>query len=157
MKRAFYFNFCDWTWWVWLVTAVFIALGVAGYTDAYVAAMAMTFGPLLSLLVREKSLRAFPVQLRVAYLFLLLVCSLPGMQWLYWLPLVGTFALVVFGYCLLARMLSLLPWNSEEGYSWSRLMRTFLSLPDPGRIKSTSPAYGCAGGLCTIEAQVPRE
>ena len=35
MKRTFYFNIADWTWWVWLVTAVLIALGVAGNAEFF--------------------------------------------------------------------------------------------------------------------------
>ncbi len=76
------------------------------------------------------------------------------MRWLYWLPTVGTFALIIFGYCLLARMLSLLPWNSKEAYTLSRLRRTFLSPPDLTRVRTKPAAANCAGGLCTLEAQV---
>jgi hypothetical protein len=76
------------------------------------------------------------------------------MRWLYWLPTVGTFALIVFGYCLLARLLSLLPWNGRDAYTLARLRRTFFTAPDLDRVKINPAAAGCAGGLCTIEAQV---
>ena len=69
-------------------------------------------------------------------------------------PVVGTFALVIFGYCLTARVLSLLPWNRAEPITIDLLRRTFLSrsrLLD--RAESVSWA-GCGPGLCSIEAQV---
>jgi hypothetical protein len=154
-KRTFYFNFGDWTWWVWTATAILITVGLAGRPEGYLAAMALTIGQLVFMLVKEKSLVAFPVQLRLAYLALLIVCYQPALNWLYWWPMLGTFALVIFGYCLLARVLSLLPWNSTESYSLERLKRTFFSVPDPIRAKMSSPAKGCAGGLCSIAAQVP--
>ena len=76
------------------------------------------------------------------------------MRWLYWLPVVGTFALVIFGYCLLARVLSLLPWNLREPHSLGLWRRTFFSAPDLDRVTVNPVTAGCAGGLCTIEAQV---
>lgn len=152
--RLFHIKLDDWTWWVWTITAVLLAIGLGGYARAFIGAMVVTAGQGILLLVRDRSPVAFSVQLRAAYLLLLLVSFPPAMRWLYWLPTVGTFALVIFGYCLLARMLSLLPWNSQEPYTLERLRRTFLSAPDLARVKTRSGAVGCAGGLCTIEAQV---
>jgi hypothetical protein len=34
--------------------------------------------------------------------------------WWYWLPCIGTWAQIIFGYCGVARMVSLLPWNRSE-------------------------------------------
>lgn len=153
-SRLFHIKLDDWTWWVWTITAVLLAIGLGGYTRAFIAAMAVTAGQGSVLLVRDRSPAAFSVQLRAAYLLLLLISYPPALRWLYWLPMVGTFALVIFGYCLLARVLSLLPWNNPEPYTLDRLRRTFLSAPDLERVKTNPAAVGCAGGLCTIEAQV---
>jgi hypothetical protein len=152
--RLFYINLGDWTWWAWTIITVLLVVGLFGYSLAFVGAMVVTAGQGLVLLVRDRSLVAFSVQLRAAYLFLLLISYPPPMRWLYWLPTVGTFALVVFGYCLMARFLSLLPWNSHEAYTQGRLRRTFLSAPDLDRVKTNRATASCAGGLCTIEAQV---
>lgn len=153
-RRLFYIKPSDWTWWAWTTTVVLLGIGLSGYPQALVGAMLVTIGQGAVLLARDRSPMAFSVQLRVAYLLLLLVSYPPGMRWLYWLPAIGTFVLVVFGYCLLARCLSLLPWNSSEPYTLDRLRRTFLSRPDLGRVTSNPMARSCAGGLCTIEAQV---
>jgi len=61
---------------------------------------------------------------------------------------VGTFALVLFGYCLMARILSLLPGNRTEPVSLDLILRTFLTPPDAyvleGRIASLSAhTKGC--------------
>ena len=153
-RRIFYIKPDDWTWWAWTITTALLVVGLSGYTPAFIGAMAMTGGQGLIMLGRDRRPAAFSVQLRAAYLLLLLLCYLPPLRWLYWLPTVGTFALIAFGYCLMARVLSLLPWNSREAYTLSRLQRTFLSAPDPGRVAANPAAAGCAGGLCTIEAQV---
>ena len=153
--RLFYINPGDWTWWAWTITTVLLIVGLSGHSLAFVGAMAVTAGQGLVLLVRDRSLAAFSVQLRAAYLLLLLIAYPPPMRWLYWVPTVGTFALIIFGYCLLARLLSLLPWNSRDAYTLARLRRTFFTAPDLDRVKiNPAAATSCAGGLCTIEAQV---
>jgi hypothetical protein len=154
-RRQFYIELSDWTWWAWMITTALLFVGLAGYDVAFIGAMAVTASQGIIVLVRDRSLAAFSVQLRGAYLLLMLICYPPPMRWLYWLPTVGTFALIVFGYCFLARILSLFPWNSPETYSIARLRRTFFSAPDLDRVATSRTAAGCAGGLCTIEAQVP--
>src|SRR6476660_6381528 len=96
----FYIKLDDWTWWAWTITTALLIVGLSGYSLAFIGAMAVTAGQGFILLVRDRSPAAFSVQLRVAYLLLLLLGYPPPMRWLYWLPTVGTFALVVFGYCL---------------------------------------------------------
>jgi hypothetical protein len=144
----------DWTWWAWNLTAILLAIGLLGHPRAFVAAMGITGLQATVMLIREKGVFAFPVQLRIAYLMLLGVCFIPQMRWLYWLPTVGTLALVIFGYCLMARVLSLLPWNRREALSADLLRRTFFSRPDLSRLATDPEGADCAGGLCTIDAQV---
>jgi len=154
--RRLYILLDDWTWWAWTLTAILLTIGLLGNPEAYVAAMALTGLQGLVMIVREKNVFVFPVELRIAYLLLLFLCFVPGMRWLYWLPTVGTFALVIFGYCLMARMLSLLPWNRQEPLSADLIRRTFMSAPDLSRIATNPKVSGCAGGLCTINAQIAR-
>jgi hypothetical protein len=153
-RRLFYINLDDWVWWAWTITTVLLMAGLAGYPLAFIGAMAVTAAQGFILLVRDRSLAAYSVQLRAAYLLLMLISYPSPMRWFYWLLAVGTFALVVFGYCLLTRVLSLSPWHSRETYTWERLRRTFFSAPDLGRVAANPAIAGCAGGLCTIEAQV---
>jgi hypothetical protein len=144
----------DWTWWVWLVTACLLLVGLMGMPKAFPATLLLSIAQFILFLARERAFKAFPVQLRLAYTLLLTICLLPPMRWLYWLPAVGTSALVIFGYCLMARMLSLLPWNRAEPITSDLLRRTFLSRPRLlDRADSVSSA-GCGTSLCSIEAQV---
>ncbi len=154
--RRSYLLLDDWTWWAWMLIAILLTIGLLGQSIAFVGAMTVTAIQGIVMLIREKSVSAFAVQLRLAYLVLLGVCFLPSMRWLYWVPTVGTFALVIAGYCLLARVLSLFPWNRQEALSVDLLRRTFLSAPDLSRVPQPPTAWGCAGGLCTIDAQVAR-
>jgi hypothetical protein len=155
-NRRFFILLSDWTWWAWTVTAILLTIGLCGYPNAFVAAMVVTACQGIVMMIREKSLSAFPVQIRVAYLVLLGISFVPRMRWLFWVPVVGTFALVIFGYCLMARVLSLLPWNRQGVVSADLLWRTFVSRPDLSRLAENRSTVGCAGGLCTIDAQVVR-
>jgi hypothetical protein len=144
----------DWTWWVWLVTACLLQIGLMGMPEAFLAALLLSITQSVLFFARERTFKAFPVQLRFAYTLLLIICLFPPMRWIYCVPAVGTFALVIFGYCVMARMLSLLPWNRVEPITVDLLRRTFLSRPRlPDRADRVSSA-GCGAGLCSIEAQV---
>ena len=101
----------DRMWWVWLAMACLLLIGLMGFLQAFLAALLLSIAQCVLFLVQERSLKAFPVQLRLAYTLLLIICFVPAIRWLYWLPALGTLALVIFGYCLMARILSLLPWN----------------------------------------------
>jgi len=153
----FYFNLRDWTWWAWAITAALLFAGLSGNSLAYIGAMALTVVQGIIVLARDRDLRALSVQLRAAYLLLLVICHLPGMHWLYWLPAVGTLALTVVGYCLIVRVLSLFPWYNREAYTLSRLRRTFFSAPDLDRVIAARANGVGAGALCTIEAQIAPE
>ena len=153
-RRLFYINLGDWTWWAWIITTFLLLAGLSGHSLAFIGAMVMTSVQGLILLARDRSLAAFSVQVRAAYLLLMLISYPPPMRWFYWLLMAGTFALVVFGYCVLARILSLLPWNSDEPHTLARWRRIFFSAPDLNRVATNPAVSGCAGGLCTIEAQV---
>jgi hypothetical protein len=70
----------------------------------------------------------------LAYLLVLLALLPPPLHRLYWLPVFGTWALVLFGYCATSRTLSLMPWNRTQPFSLELLKRTFLSAPVRGSI-----------------------
>jgi hypothetical protein len=144
----------DWTWWVWLVMACLLLIGLVGLPEAFLAALLLSSAQSVLFLVRERAFKAFPVQLRLGYTLLLIICFFPPIRWLYWLPALGTFALVVFGYCLMARMLSLLPWNRTEPITTDLLRRTLLSRPRLLDRPDSVSSDGYGASLCSIEAQV---
>lgn len=135
----FMIDYKELSWWYWLVTACLLSAGVAGNESAFVLAVGLTIVQLVHFTLREGSIAAFPVQVRFWYLMLLLV-ALPGpMQWLYWIPTVGTWAQLIFGYCMMARCVSLLPWNRSVPFSPALVARTFFSRPVRGNILQGLP------------------
>jgi hypothetical protein len=91
------------------------------------------------------------IQARLVYTLLMLVSSLTHR--LYWLPAIGTLALVMVGCCLFSCTLSVMPWNRTEPVSFDILRRVFLTPPVVGRILEPVADTGCPSGLCVIEAR----
>ena len=130
----------DISWWYWAATVPMLGAGLAGYSGGFLAASVLTAVQVVHFFYREGSVTAFPVQVRMAYLGLLVLAQWWPFYWVYWLQLVGTTAMVLFGYCLLARIMSLMSWNRTEAFTLKLFLRTFFSAPVPGNILQGLPA-----------------
>jgi hypothetical protein len=127
------------SWWYWLVTVGFLTAGVSGWPTGFLLAIGLTVFQLIHFTIRERSFTSFPIQVRLGYLLLLLVAFPENLQLIYWIPMIGTWAQVLFGYCTMARCVSLLPWNRKETFSSALLKQTFLSAPARGNILQGLP------------------
>jgi F0F1-type ATP synthase membrane subunit c/vacuolar-type H+-ATPase subunit K len=140
-------------WWMWLIIASGLAVGIAGYPSGFQVAIGISLAKAVFIVLKDRNVGSSAAQVRVAYLLLLMICFIPGLRWLYWVPLIGTLALVLCAYCLMARFLSLLPWNRAEAINARLLWHTFVDPPILPR--SSEPSRGgCPGGVCSIEAQL---
>lgn len=142
------------SWWIWAIMVGLLAVGLAGQPLGFVGAITLSIAQTVYFFAHERSPRPFPVQIRIGYTLLLIACYLPALRWLYWLPAIGTSAMIFFGYCLMARVLSLFPWNRTEPVTMDLLRRTFLSPPVVGNVRQGMPVCGCPGGVCSLEARV---
>jgi hypothetical protein len=124
----------DLSWWQWALTVPVLVAQLAGYARALPIAMVLCAAAGVYFWFRLRQVRPYPVQVRIAYLGLLAVGALPAMQWIHWVQLCGTTAMVTVGYCPLIRLLSLLPWNRTERFSFTLAWRVFFRQP-------------CAGGM----------
>ncbi|UCE75820.1 MAG: hypothetical protein JSU62_07970, partial [Gammaproteobacteria bacterium] len=95
----------------------------------------LTVFQLFHFVVRERGITAFPVQVRFWYLMLLIVALPEPLRLIYWIPTIGTWAQIIFGYCAMARFVSLFPWNRDEPFSFALVKKTFLSRPVRGSVK----------------------
>ena len=126
-------------WWYWFVTACLLTAGVTGYQIGFVLAIGLSLIQLIHFTWMKQSMTAFPVQVRFWFLILLLVALPAPMQIVYWLPVAGTWARSIFSYCLMARTLSLLPWNRHYPFSLDLVKKAFLSRPVRGSILQGLP------------------
>lgn len=126
-------------WWYWLATAGLLTAGVSGAPIGFDLAIGLTAVQLLDFMLREQSLTAFTVQVRLAFLVYLLVSYPAPLQFLFWLPVVGVWARTLFGYCLLARTLALMPWNRRAPFTRALLVQTYFSRPVRGNLLQGLP------------------
>jgi hypothetical protein len=138
-------------WWVWFVTVALLVAGLAGLSVGFLAAITLSAAQTVFFWRKHGSLPAIGVQIRLAYTLLLVACLVPSLRWLYRLPTLGTVALLCFGYCLMARTLSLAPWNRHEPLTGALLRRTFLNAP-----AIAVQSCGSEDGVCELEARVAR-
>ena len=88
----------DIRWWFWASTLAFI-----------VAALALQ---VLFFLAQERSLAAFPTQIRLAYFGFTLFGLWPELRWfVFAVLLLGTVRVTFFGRCAIALVLKRMPWN----------------------------------------------
>lgn len=118
-------------WWYWLLTIPLLIVGLTGRSIGLVLAMGFTIIQAIHFAWRERSIVAFSVQVRIAYLGLLLLGFWEPFSWIHAVQFVGTTVRVATSYCLLARTVSLLPWNRFEALSVDLWHRTYFSRRGP--------------------------
>ncbi len=138
-------------WRHWAITIPLLIAHLAGAPWAMTAAMGLCVVMALYYLIRIRRLRPFPVQVRLAYLAWLLMGLLPYMQWMHYVALVGTTAMVLVGYCPLIRMLSLLGFNRDEPFTWFLLRRVILAPPSGGLFRMNSDR-AAVGSACSTQS-----
>ncbi len=136
----FMIEYKDIGWRYWLVTAILLTFGVLGEPIGFILAISLTVIQLIHFIIKDRNITSFPIQVRVWYLMLLVIALPEPMQLVFWIPCIGTWAQVIFGYCTMARFVSLLPWNRAELFSLKLLIKTFISRPVKGSVKQSFSA-----------------
>jgi hypothetical protein len=130
------------SWWCWLTSVGFLTAGVCGWRLGFLFAIGLTVFQLTRFPILDGSRISFPIQVRLGYLLLLLIALPENMRLLYWIPVSGTWGQVLFGYCAMARTVSLMPWNRKQGFSTALIKQTFLSAPVSGNfLRNGPPAF----------------
>ena len=102
----------DIRWWFWASTLAFIVAALAGWTPGYYVVMAISALQVLFFLAQERSLAAFPTQIRLAYFGFTLFGLWPELRWfVFAVLLLGTVMVTFFGRCAIALVVKRMPWN----------------------------------------------
>jgi hypothetical protein len=105
-------NASDIRWWFWAATLTFIVAAIGGWAPGYYVVMGISAAHVLFFLIQEKSVTAFPTQIRVVYFVFTLFGFWPGVRWvIYIILLLGTVMVTFFGRCSIALVLKYMPWN----------------------------------------------
>lgn len=133
-------DYKDYGWWYWLASTTCLWFAVTSYPPAYNWALMIAAVQLLHYIIAQKGVTNFPVQIRVGYLSVLLLAMPEGYQWILWVPAVGTFLRVSTGYCIMARMLMLMPFNRQVQLTLRFIKTAFFTPPMRGNILHGLPA-----------------
>jgi hypothetical protein len=130
----------DTAWWYWLASAVLLVEALAGCPLGFTPVIVLTLIQTLHVWIRQggldpRGLAAFAVQVRIGYLTWLIAGLADPTGLMHGTQLLGTSAMVLLGYCPMARMVLLLPWNRRQPLSLRLVVRTFLQAPAAGNIR----------------------
>jgi hypothetical protein len=131
----------DLSWWLWVASGALFAAWLGGVAWACGLLLALSGFQVAYFRLRDARFSAFRVQVRIAYGLLVLCTAWKPLHWLAYVPAIGTWTQVIFGYCALARLLSLMPWNRGEPMTWRLAWRTFTA-PLTSSVMPASPADG---------------
>jgi hypothetical protein len=123
-------------WWYWAATLpLLVAAVVFDRGELFAPLIAFTTWQGSHFLWRTRTALAPPVQTRAGYTLLLIAGLWPPLAFIHGIQVAGTTAMVLFGYCPLARMLSLMPWNRHEPLTGALVRRTVLAAPSAWRFR----------------------
>ena len=132
-------KFASFAWWIWAILAGLMLWGLTGQMLAREAAMALAVLQAIGYLLVYRSVRHFPTQLRIAYALWMAAGSMPALSIMYWILAAGTTARVLTGYCAMARLLLLLPWNRSVPLTRRRIRIIAFHPPIEGSVLSGLP------------------
>lgn len=136
---AAHIKYTEITWWVWFLLAGLLIWGLTSAPAARQAALVIAVLQAVTFIAHNHNLRHFPTQVRAAYALWMAASFVPELTFMYWIQTVGTTALVLAGYCPLARMLLLAPWNRSVPLTWLRLAVIAFHPPIRGSVQTGLP------------------
>ena len=123
-------------WTYWFATGILLVAYFTGlWANAIYAVIGLAAVQAGHFLALDRHPMAFPVQVRVAYLLWTVAGLWEPLFILHWIQFAGTWAYVTVGYCPLARMMVLMPWNRREKLSFGFVWTLFMKPPVNGSIR----------------------
>ena len=121
-------------WWYMLGTYALLWAGIlygnvwAGAAIAFCFVQAGHFG------MEDKNFFSLTCQVRYATAGIFALGLWEPMAWILWVPAVGIAARLTVNYCLLARLVALLPWNRKEPLTRALVKARIFSAPVRGSV-----------------------
>ncbi|WP_299664915.1 hypothetical protein [uncultured Ruegeria sp.] len=110
-------------WWSWAAILSMLFVALSGHKIGLYAAMVVALAQAAVGFIYVRRIAHFPNQVRLAFVFWMILSMIPLFSFLQWSLSAGLILAVIFGYCPIARMLLLFPWNrikplSPELLAW---------------------------------------
>jgi hypothetical protein len=132
----------------WAITAPLLLAGALGAVWTVALALGLCAVSTIGYGWVLGSIRPYRIQVRLGFMAFVLASQVPGLGGLLWVPVLGTTAQVLLGYCPMARMLDLMPWNRVGAPGWRDVLDTVVRAPgDEGLLSFLWTRRPVAGGL----------
>ncbi len=121
-------------WWYIFATWAAVLYGLFVGESGFYVAIGLCMIQALYFGIEDKNPFSFSCQVRYALAAIFIAGLFEPLRWIYWIPAVGLTVRLTLNYCLLARLVSLMPWNRRDPFSWGLFRRTLFSPPTSGSI-----------------------
>lgn len=125
-------------WVYWAITDILLIIGITIEPQALYWVIFFNIIQVIHFYWLTPQIKNFAVQVRIAYLFLLIIALYPPLFFVFYLQIIGTTAMVLGNYCFLARFMSLMPWNSTKPFNLTLVKDTFFSKPVNGSVQHST-------------------
>lgn len=95
-------------WFYWALTEVLLLAALLYSPAAGAWLIALSVWQIIYFMLLDRTFINLTIQVRITFLGVAALGFVPGWLWIYWIPA---------GYCFLARLVSLMPWNLREPMS----------------------------------------
>ncbi|MEC9373141.1 MAG: hypothetical protein VYC34_04825 [Planctomycetota bacterium] len=143
----------DGAWWIGVLAAALLALGLAGWIAAIPLAICLAACVGAIQFASGRGDINPGVQVSLLCMALLVLGLAPGFQFIHVALLVGEIFFALVGYCLLGRLVVLAPWNRSTPLTRATIAKTFFSRPPGGGIfrpSSAQPAPRGRPSACSL-------
>lgn len=121
-------------WWYLVFTELSLLAGLLSDPGWFYVAIGLCVIQAIHFGIEDKNFLSFSCQVRYVMALMFSLGLYEPLRWLCWIPAAGLVARLTVNYCLLARIMSLLPWNKKAPYSGALLKSTFFLPPTAGSI-----------------------
>lgn len=119
-------------WWYLFFTQLAVLYAAFVGSAGLIAAVLLCVAQIVHFGLEDKNFFSFSCQIRFVLIGIFLAAMIGPLRWLVWIPAIGLTARLTVNYCLLARLMSLLPWNRKQPLSWALVKKTLFSPPVQG-------------------------
>lgn len=122
-------------WWYLLGTLILILTGLLVSHTAFFWAIALCLAQAVHFGIEDKNFLSFTCQVRYAMIAMLAAGLWEPLSWIYWVMVCGLTARLTVNYCMLARIMALMPWNRKQAFSEELCKRAIFLPPTKGKIQ----------------------
>ena len=109
-------DFKSFEWWYWFITLIAIIIGISGKVEGFYFVILISIIQFIHFTI-SSGFTALSTQVRLVYGIFTIIAFFDPTRIIYWVLIIGTIMVVLFDKCMIATILSSMPWNKNEKLS----------------------------------------